>query len=66
MDNIQEIMKIRVTQVKSGIGRSFRQKQTLAALGLHKIDQYRDHVLNSQIEGMIKKVEHLIRIEKIK
>ena len=59
-------MKIRVIQIKSGIGQSLRQKQTLAALGLHKIDQYREHVLNPQIEGMIKKVNHLIRVEKIK
>ena len=36
-------MKIRVTQVKSGIGRTLRQKQTLASLGLNKISQNREH-----------------------
>ncbi|MDR1005726.1 MAG: 50S ribosomal protein L30 [Bacteroidales bacterium] len=58
-------MKVKVTQVKSGIGHTLRQKQTLAALGLHKISQYREHELTPQIEGMIKKVSHLIRVEEI-
>jgi large subunit ribosomal protein L30 len=59
-------MRVQVTQIKSGIGRPLRQKQTLAALGLHKISQYREHELNPQIEGMIKKVSHLIRVKEIK
>jgi large subunit ribosomal protein L30 len=58
-------MKIKVTQVKSGIGHPLRQKQTLAALGLHKISQYREFELTTQVEGMIKKVSHLIKVEEI-
>jgi large subunit ribosomal protein L30 len=59
-------MKVKVTQIKSAIGHPTRQKQTLAALGLHKISQYREHELTEEIRGMIKKVNHLIEIEEIK
>ncbi|MDR1725346.1 MAG: 50S ribosomal protein L30 [Bacteroidales bacterium] len=59
-------MKIKVTQIKSGIGHSLRQKEILATLGLHKISQYREHELTPQIEGMIKKVSHLVKVEIIK
>lgn len=57
--------KVRVTQVKSSIDRSKRQKATLEALGLRKISQSSEHDLNPQIEGMIRKVEHLVKVEKI-
>jgi large subunit ribosomal protein L30 len=57
--------KVRVTQVKSSIDRSKRQKATLQALGLRKISQSSEHDLSPQIEGMIRKVEHLVRVEKI-
>ncbi|MDD2287620.1 MAG: 50S ribosomal protein L30 [Bacteroidales bacterium] len=58
-------MKIKVTQVKSAIGKTLRQKQTLASLGLGRINQSRDHELTPQINGMIEKVKHLIKIEEI-
>ena len=53
--------KVKVTQVKSGIDRSKRQKATLAALGLRKMHQTVEHELTPQIEGMIKKVAHLVK-----
>ncbi|MBK7763276.1 MAG: 50S ribosomal protein L30 [Bacteroidetes bacterium] len=56
--------KIKVTQVKSGIDRSKRQKATLIALGLRKISQTREYEATPQILGMIKKVEHLVKTEK--
>ncbi len=56
--------KIKVTQVKSGIDRSKRQKATLIALGLKKISQTREFEATPQILGMIKKVEHLVKTEK--
>lgn len=52
--------KIKVTQVKSGIDRSKRQKATLKALGLKRMHQSVVHELTPQIEGMIKKVAHLV------
>ena len=52
--------KVKVTQTKSGIDRSKRQKATLHALGLRKMNQSVVHELTPQIEGMIKKVAHLV------
>ena len=56
--------KIKVTQVKSAIDRTKRQKATLIALGLRKISQTREYEATPQILGMIKKVEHLVKTEK--
>lgn len=58
-------MKIKVKQVRSIIGRPERQKRTMAALGLHKINQEREHVATPQIMGMVEKVKHLITVEEI-
>ncbi|MCK9163467.1 MAG: 50S ribosomal protein L30 [Bacteroidales bacterium] len=58
-------MKVRVTQIKSGIGRTLRQKNTLASLGLRKINQTKEHELTPQIKGMIAKVNHLVKVEEI-
>lgn len=52
--------KVKVTQKKSGIDRSKRQKATLTALGLRKINHTVVHELTPQIAGMIKKVAHLV------
>jgi large subunit ribosomal protein L30 len=57
--------KIKITQVKSAIDRSKDQKATLIALGLRKINASREISLNPQLDGMIKKVSHLLKIEKI-
>ena len=56
--------KIKVTQVKSAINRTGRQKLTLQALGLGKINRTVEHEATQQILGMVKRVEHLVRIEK--
>jgi large subunit ribosomal protein L30 len=56
--------KIKVTQVKSSIDRSERQKATLIALGLKKISQSAEHEATPQILGMISKVAHLVKTEK--
>ena len=55
--------KIRVTQVKSGIDRSERQKQTLIALGLKKMHASKEVEATPQILGMVNKVNHLIKVE---
>jgi large subunit ribosomal protein L30 len=57
--------KLRVTQIKSGIDRSERQKQTLLALGLKKLHNPREHEATPQILGMIRAVEHLVKVEEI-
>jgi len=56
--------KIKITQVKSAIDRTKRQKLTLLALGLKKISQTKEVEATPQIMGMIKKVEHLVKTEK--
>ncbi len=55
--------KVKVTQVKSGIGYPKNQKATLKALGLRKMNASREFELNPQIEGMIRTVQHLIKVE---
>jgi large subunit ribosomal protein L30 len=57
--------KIKITQVKSGIDRSERQKQTLIALGLKKMNASREVVATPQILGMVNKVMHLITVEEV-
>ena len=56
--------KIRITQVRSRIGRPKDQKKTLDALGLRKINAVVEHNSTPQILGMINKVKHLIKILK--
>ena len=55
--------KVKLIQVKSAIGRSDKQKATLIGLGLKGIGKSRDHELTPQIQGMINKVDFLIKIE---
>ena len=55
--------KIKITQIKSGIDRPERQKQTLIALGLRKVHATREVEATPQILGMVNKVTHLIKVE---
>lgn len=55
--------KLKVTQVKSVIDRSKRQKDTMYALGLRKINQVVIKDASPQIVGMLEKVKHLVNIE---
>lgn len=57
--------KIKITQLKSGIDRSQRQKLTLQSLGLRKINASREVEANPQILGMVEKVRHLLKVEEI-
>jgi large subunit ribosomal protein L30 len=56
--------KIKITQVKSAIDRTNRQKATLKALGLKKVNQTVEHEDTPKILGMVKKVEHLVKTAK--
>ena len=60
------MIKIRITQIRSVIRRPESQKRTLEALGLRKINQSVDLESNPQLLGMIRKVNHLIKIEELK
>ena len=57
--------KVRVTQIKSGIGRPINQKRTLEALGIRRMNQTVEKELTPQIQGMIDTVHHLVRVEEI-
>jgi len=57
--------QVKITQVKSVIDRSKRQKDTMYALGLRKMNQTVVKDLNPQVEGMINKVKHLVKIEEV-
>lgn len=57
--------KIRIKQVRSGIGHPEIQKKTLKALGLGRIGRIREHNATPQIMGMVEKVAHLISVEEI-
>jgi large subunit ribosomal protein L30 len=55
--------KLTVTLVKSPIGYSKRQKATLKAMGLKKVNQTVVQVDNEAVRGMIDKVSHLVTVE---
>ena len=55
--------KIKVTQIKSTIGRKKDQIATVAALGLHGIRSSVVHENTPQINGMVNKVKHLVLVE---
>ena len=57
--------KVKVTQVKSVIDRSERQKRTMQALGLTKMHRTVEKEATPQILGMITKVNHLVKVEEI-
>ncbi len=57
--------KIKITQVKSAIDRPERQKLTLKALGLTKLNATREVEATPQILGMVNKVHHLVKVEEL-
>ena len=54
--------KIKIQQIRSRIGRPKDQKRTLDALGLRKMHQIVEHNLTPQIQGMLNKINHLVKI----
>ncbi len=57
--------KVKITQVRSVIGRSGRQRATMQALGLRKMNATAEHEVTPQIQGMIRQVQHLITVEEV-
>lgn len=58
--------KVSITQVRSTIKRPIKQRRTIEALGLGKINRTVEKELNPQIEGMIKSVGHLVEVKEVK
>ena len=54
--------KIKVKQVRSAINRTARQKKTLQALGLRKMNQVVEHEATPQVLGMVAKVSHMVEV----
>ena len=57
--------KIKITLVKSPIDRPNRQKLTLQALGLNKLNSSKEVEATPQILGMVRKVEHMVSVEEV-
>ncbi|MBD5189271.1 MAG: 50S ribosomal protein L30 [Bacteroidales bacterium] len=57
--------QIKITQIKSRINCPKVQKLTLDALGLHKMQHSVIKEENPSIMGMVKKVHHLVKVEKL-
>ncbi len=55
--------KLRITYVKSAIGYSRDQGQTVRALGLRRLHQVVEHEDSPSLRGMLRKVRHLVRVE---
>lgn len=55
--------KWKITQVRSSIKQPKKQKLTLQALGLRKINQSVELEINESIRGMVRKVHHLLNVE---
>jgi large subunit ribosomal protein L30 len=59
------LAKLKVTLVKSLIGRKKDQKATVEALGLGKVNSTAEHNDTPQIRGMINKISYLLKVEEI-
>ena len=59
----QDRKMLRITLTRSPIGRSYRQKRTLQALGLRRMHQTVEQENTPSIQGMIIKVAHLVTVE---
>ena len=56
---------LRITLVKSPIGSSQKQKDTVRSLGLSKINQVVEKPNTPQIRGMVAKIQHLVTVEEV-
>lgn len=57
--------KVRVTQVKSGIGYNYKQRLTLRGLGIRRMHDSVELVATPPVMGMIRKISHLLKVEEI-
>ncbi len=59
------VRMLRIKLVRSAIGYSVRQKQTVKALGLRKLRQVVERPDNPAVRGMVNKISHLVQVEEI-
>lgn len=58
--------QLKITQIRSTIKRQEKQKRTIEALGIHRLNQSVTRPDNPQIRGMINRVAHLVKVEEVK
>ncbi len=54
---------VRITQVRSVVGQTAKHRGTLRSLGLGKIGKTAEHTLSPSLEGKLRHVAHLVRVE---
>ena len=57
--------RLRITQIRSAIGRVKEQKAMVRALGIKRLYQSVEHRDNPAVRGMIRKVKHLVKVEEV-
>lgn len=57
--------KLKITLVKSPIGAIPKQRKTVEALGLRKVNKTVEMPDNAAVRGMIQRVNHLVKVEEI-
>ena len=60
-----KLKKVKVTQIRSGIGRQDGHRRTIRALGIKRHQQSVVHELTPAVEGMLKKVSFMIKVEEV-
>jgi large subunit ribosomal protein L30 len=65
MPRPKKVKKLRITQVRSGIGYKPKARRTLEALGLRRMHQTVEKVDTPAIRGMIRKIDYLLKVEEI-
>jgi len=59
------MVTLKVTQVRSTIGTKPKQRGTIRALGLRRINHTVEHVDGPEVRGMLARVPHLVRVEEV-
>jgi large subunit ribosomal protein L30 len=57
------VKTLRITWMRSAIGYSEKHKETIKALGLHHLHESVEQVDSSSLRGMLRKVNHLVKVE---
>jgi large subunit ribosomal protein L30 len=57
------VSTVKITQVKSVVGQSQKHRGTLRSLGLGRIGASAEHTMNPGLEGKLRHVAHLVRVE---
>jgi large subunit ribosomal protein L30 len=65
IDGTEQPKQLRITQVRSGVGRPGTHRRTLRALGLKRHQQTVIQRDNPAIRGMLFQVQHLVRVEEV-